>query len=569
MEPFGPTRRVSTCLGLTLVEITLTMVAIAIIASVLVPSIGGIRTRVQLVKLQNDVDRINDAIDIYRASGGDLGDLKEPQAILDRLKSVRLSSSANQYVGLTGSTIDRRLAARVIQGSSQNVSRAVWNPSQHRFVIDSRGSGVVEFYLDDRLAEIDYGEETRKNSALDYNGDPGWIWSYRDRPNPAATATGPPGVPVASVPEAPLPPALAAPVKLREPAILPGGGTFKPSEFPQTVTVSNPNDPSTWLMVSIDGGAYFKYSAPLSITGNATLVAFATGSPDRWISSQPTVATFRRSDPVRLLPPTISLSANQFDDDTPLISVSLSDPNPSGQSRLFYTIVPPGGTTPPRSGWSSYTGPLSLSANTYPSGFTAIAYAWALDPVDYQDSDSSSRSAGADFIFEDPGLTDVLYIIDVSGSMATKVGGSTRIDLVVAALTDAINRLSSQARFSVTTFGGDLEWTDGSLELKTATDANKQGMIAQVSQFKADSSGTNYEAALRSPFLFSQKPQLVYFLTDGQPTAGGDFADEVDTLAAAGIQVNTIGVDLDSAATSRLAGIASKTKGKSKVVKND
>lgn len=548
-------------------EMLITVVVISIIASVSIPNFTGLRSAAQSAKLQNDIDRINQAIDMYRASGGNLAGLSKPQDILDRLKTERQRDTASQFVGLTGSTIDRRLAARITAGGNDGQPRAVWDQAGSRFIVSKRGAGVTEFYLDDALAEVDYGEEIRSTSPLGYNGDPGWVWAYRDRPLPQAPVVGSPGPVVAEVPESPFPTALDAPRELREPVILPGDGTFKPSEFPETVTLSNPNDDSTWLMVSVGGGPFVKYSAPLSLTGNTTVVAFAAGNPSRWISSKLASAAFWKSDPVRLLPPSIRLSAPEFNEDTPTISVSLANPNATGLSQIHYAVVAPGATVPPRSGWAAYGGgSFSVDSNSYPSGFSVQAYARALDAVDYQDSADSTATAGANFIFEDPGITDVLYIIDVSGSMATKVGSSTRIDLVIEALSSAINRLNSSTRFSVATFGGDIEWTDPTLELMTASDASKQAMNDRVSTFKADSSGTNYEAALRIPFLYGRKPAIVYFLTDGQPTSGGDYTDEIDTLAAQGIQVNTIGVDLNQESNDRLAAIASKTKGKSKVV---
>lgn len=566
MDRHRKTCRGNPCPGFTLIEALIVVVVIAIVASIAVPRIGGIHSQVRLAKLEKDVDTINEAIDVYLASGGDLGRLSKPQEILDRLKTVRQSETARQFVGLTGSTIDRRLAARMAGGGDQALPRAVWSGTEHRFVIEPSGTGVVEFYLDESLADRDYGEEARADSALTYNGDPGWVWAYKERAPEPPMAPDPP-VEGAAVPESPLPAAAAPPVGLRAPAIAPGGGTYKPSQFPLTVTLTNPNDSSTWLMVSVNGGGFVKYAGPLTLTADSTIRTYVTGDPARWINSNTASAWFQKSAPAKLLPPAIRLSAPEFDDSTPTISISLTNPNAPGLANLHYAVVPTGGSLPPRSGWAPYGGTVTVSGNAYPSGFTIAAYARALDPVDYQDSDSSSASAGANFIFEDPGVTDVLYIIDVSGSMSTAVGTSTRLDLVISALADAINRLNAQARFSVAAFGGGIEWTDPSLELKEATAANKLAMISQVRTFTSSSSGTNYEAALRIPFLYARKPALVYFLTDGQPTGGGDYADEVDTLAAQGIRVNTIGVDLTLDAGERLAEIAAETKGKARAVK--
>ena len=93
-------------------------------------------------------------------------------------------------------------------------------------------------------------------------------------------------------------------------------------------------------------------------------------------------------------------------------------------------------------------------------------------------------------------------------------------------------------------------------------------MMKAIAGFKT-SGGTNYEAALQLPLRFSTKPAKVYFLTDGEPSAGGSFDDEVATLVTNGIIVNTIGVDLTDAGKSRLKSIASRTGGRATSVETD
>jgi hypothetical protein len=261
-----------------------------------------------------------------------------------------------------------------------------------------------------------------------------------------------------------------------------------------------------------------------------------------------------------LLAPSIQLSAKEFTDTLDTIGIRLSDPNPVGTSDLYFAFAEPGAAPVARSQWQLYKGDLVALSSVFPSGFTIHAYARARDVTADTDSPSAQGEAGANFTFEDPGDGDVLYVIDASGSMKANVGGSTRFRLVQDALIEAIGRLRPGTRFNVVTFAGNIVWSNGTWDLALATDESKKEMIKQVNLFKT-SSGTNYEAGLAVPLKFKTKPEKVYFLTDGEPTGGTHYLDDVAALSAAGIIVNTIGVDLKESSERRLENIATLTGG--------
>lgn len=160
-------------------------------------------------------------------------------------------------------------------------------------------------------------------------------------------------------------------------------------------------------------------------------------------------------------------------------------------------------------------------------------------------------------------------MIDVSGSMDAAVGSSTRLKLVQNALIDAINQLDSGTKFNVVSFSGKIEWTDGTWDLLPANAGNKALFATQIGNWKT-AGGTNYQAALAAPMQFKTKPEKVFFLTDGEPTTGGNnYQTELTALASAGIVVNTIGVDLNPSAEQTLENIAKKTGGSAAVVTTD
>ncbi|MCB1089132.1 MAG: VWA domain-containing protein, partial [Verrucomicrobiae bacterium] len=487
------------CRGFSLVEALIAVALIGVIAAVAMPNLGGFHKSVQKAKLQTDVDVINGAIDVYVANGGDLSGATSPQVIIDRLKTERTSASAARFVGLTGSTIDHRLASRLASASDAGDYRAVWNSTSKQFEIEVGSEAKQEFYLNESFAEKDYGTEQRADSSFDYNTNPGWIWAYNDKlpTGPGVSLTT---VTVATVPSSPLPSPKSPPSILRAPVITPGGGIFRANEYPKAVTLTNPNDASTWLMVSINGGAFSIYSSPITIGANSSVRAYATGDPKSWVNSSTASAYFQQAAPELLASPNIQLSAPDFEDGIDEIAITISNPNAPGTSDLHYAIVQTGTPFPAQSSWALYTGAFSAAAGAYPDGFVVHSYAKSKDPLMYLDSNVAERAAGAYFVFDDPSSKEVLYVIDVSGSMNQIVAGSTlsRLRVVLDALSDAISRLPSTAKFSVATFGNSLEWTDGSGILKDATSANKQTMIDQLALITvATGGGTNYEAALK------------------------------------------------------------------------
>jgi Mg-chelatase subunit ChlD len=206
-----------------------------------------------------------------------------------------------------------------------------------------------------------------------------------------------------------------------------------------------------------------------------------------------------------------------------------------------------------------------VNASQFPSGFTIHACARAVNPAAYIDSSPVQSSVGANFTFADAGSGQIVFVIDASGSMDTAVGSTTRFRLVQDALIGAINRLCPSSRFGVVTFAGNILYSGGTWDYLTATAENKTMIVNEINRFKTDS-GTNYEEALRVPGYFASRPSRVFFLTDGEPTGGGSFSDEVDALAASKVPVYTIGVDLRDTGRSRLADIAAATGGTATMV---
>jgi hypothetical protein len=506
--------------------------------------------------LEQDVKSINSAIDIFVSNGGDLTGLEDPQDILNRMKSARSSETSAAFVGMTGSTIEKRLAARLVPEGESKLA-AVWNAAKSQFEIrEGATSGVQEFYLDEAFAEVEYKAAERHDSLLNYDTKPGWIWAYEDR-NPAPIP-GPTEVVVGSTPDTVLP---TPPRKLDPPNFSIGGGAHPESDFPLSLSLLNPNHSSTWIMASVNGGAFFKYSGPISIPVESSIVAYAIGDPSDWIQSGDRYAAYSvipSPPPVQLLPPSISLSAAIFDESVSEISVSLSNPNRAGSSQLYYSLVPPGEGHGNLSDWKRYSGAIVASVSDFPIGFEVAAYARSNDTKKFLDSVVTTAFTRAEF-FNIPITGDILFVVDASSSMNRAFGSSTRFATTINELNRAIRAMPTNLRFNVAMFDNGIRWSDDTFEIHPATDTFKQSLISQMSKVDPGA-GTNYTAALEIATMFTPRPRQVILLSDGQPN-DTKYRDYLNQLAAEGIRIDTIGLDIGGSTANILGEIAAVTKG--------
>ena len=554
MESFFPSSR----RAFSLVEALLVVAIVGIVAAIAVPGFSGLHRGTRAAKLTTDLKTINAAIDFYEANGGSLEGITDPQAILDKLKTVRESKDAEMFVGFTGSVVDQRLTA-VMMGAGEadsDAPRAVWNAAENQFDIGQSGAGVKEFVLDAQLLSQDFGEESRADSPLNYNDDKGWIWRYEDRAPPPPA--GPTEVAVSDPGSDPLPPA-ATLARLQAPVFNPSGGVSPFSDFPKPVTLLNPNDPSTWIEVSIDGGPFQEYTAAIQVSPGTVVRAFATGDPALWIPSPLITQTYQSTPPQILEPPVIQLSDPAFSTSTTAITVTLNNPNPPGSSELYYALKTPGDAYPPESSWTLYSGPLSVTDSSYPNGFHIKTYARSIDTDQWKDSEFAEAKTQATF-FGIPLMDEVLFVVDASGSMDTDFGGMTRFQAVIQELISAIDSLGPDKSFNVAMFDGGVHWTDGSWSLLEGTAENSHNMIATLQTIEGGS-GTNYEAGLSLPMMYNPKPVQVIFLSDGRPNSSYDYSQELNTLVGNGIRVDTVGIDLDSGALANLEEISNATGG--------
>jgi Ca-activated chloride channel family protein len=154
---------------------------------------------------------------------------------------------------------------------------------------------------------------------------------------------------------------------------------------------------------------------------------------------------------------------------------------------------------------------------------------------------------------------DIVFVLDTSGSMS-----GVKLEQAKAALKFGVESLSANDNFNVISFSGEEHLMNGYL-LKA--DGNEKRNATQVIGALSASGGTNINDALVSAFnLFQpgQRPAMIAFFTDGQPTVGVTDAKQIIKNVAeanrAGVRLFCFGVGYD-VNTSLLDKLAADNRG--------
>lgn len=312
--------------GISILEVLSTVAIIALISSVALPIYHRVVDGTKLTKLENDVATINTSINVYLGSGGSLEGMEEPQAVLDRLKTV----ADRAIIGLERSMLDKRLRAKMQTLAQARLAgpRAVFNPTSMRFSISKAGSstvGVDEFVFDDTLALVDYGTENREG-LLSSEDNSGWLWAYSDEAG--ATLPAPTVIPLLVVNAIPVAPPIQP--YLSEPT--PSGAATGPNGEP------NP-EPATLPAPTI---AVETVSGTGSGADYAELTAFVGGllpspSPDHLVVASGATADTTADTPADAPPaPSVDLllasGAKSY-------LVSFNKESSDEESRIRYTVT--------------------------------------------------------------------------------------------------------------------------------------------------------------------------------------------------------------------------------------
>lgn len=291
--------------GFSLVEVLISVAAIAALAGGALLMISGSIKSAREQKLATDVVTINAALVTFIANGGDLSDANTAAEVIERIKTRAEEDQIDQMVGLRSGFLDPRVTV-VDQDATEaesTAARAYWNPNKKRFVVKYNGAvGIKEFVLDESKADALETEHQRKTTVKFSNRDDDtWVWEYAE--HGMAVAPGPMDLtPVGTVVTGLGLPVVESAVPLNPPTVSVPGDTYPIADYDGLeVTLEDPNPAGvSELFYSVVPGVWEKYVDPIPIDPGTDLETQAVSiDSDRWSDSETTLDPYRTT-PVKL-----------------------------------------------------------------------------------------------------------------------------------------------------------------------------------------------------------------------------------------------------------------------------
>lgn len=202
--------------------------------------------------------------------------------------------------------------------------------------------------------------------------------------------------------------------------------------------------------------------------------------------------------------------------------------------RKRHTLTLPFDFGQQRSGW--WLGRLLRAAALLPALLLAVAIVLLARPI-RPDQPTTERV-----------LTNIEFVMDVSGSMGSEFGGATRFDGSLAAIQAFTNHRRGDA-FGLTIFGNEvLHWTPLTKDLeaiRTAAPFLRPGRMPP--QFGGTEIGKALRASLKQVQLRGQSEGLMVLVSDGESADLGDDKARIigGELATAGVVLYAIHIGDD------------------------
>lgn len=184
--------------------------------------------------------------------------------------------------------------------------------------------------------------------------------------------------------------------------------------------------------------------------------------------------------------------------------------------------------------------------------------------------------AGGTFFGIERHASRFVFVLDYSSSMddgwdgASNAGKASRISALRREVVRSIRSLPLQAEFAVIFFH-DETWTlddAGPVTSKSrrrvfwklATQANKMEAIERISLAQTGG-GTYWVKPLLEGLQMTPKPQVLYLLSDGEPTDWDEMKAEFVKIKMRGVAIDTIALESADEGAARLKALAHKTGG--------
>lgn len=173
----------------------------------------------------------------------------------------------------------------------------------------------------------------------------------------------------------------------------------------------------------------------------------------------------------------------------------------------------------------------------------------------------------------------VVYLVDYSESMRSDTdGGGTRLDALKKELTRSINSLKSGMNFNVIFFShtawtidtegpnqADKGWNGLNetppVPWHMATEQTKQVFTEKIRSMDTGR-GTVWYSPLKMAFSMKPAPDIVYLLSDGEPSDLMDALNRVDGMNPTGVPVDTFAMEEPGEAARAMLEMAEETGGR-------
>ncbi len=175
---------------------------------------------------------------------------------------------------------------------------------------------------------------------------------------------------------------------------------------------------------------------------------------------------------------------------------------------------------------------------------------------------------------------NVVFCVDFSLSMESdsEGGGGTRIQALKKELERSINALPASMQVSVIFFSTS-GWTidtkgpdqyqkgwkgNGKVPAVPWYPASKRlkGVVIDAIKSMPAKGGTNWYPPLKMAFSMTPRPNILYLLSDGEPTDAEYVLTEMDEINPDGVPIDTIAFELPGSPAAQLMMIAEETGGK-------
>lgn len=175
--------------------------------------------------------------------------------------------------------------------------------------------------------------------------------------------------------------------------------------------------------------------------------------------------------------------------------------------------------------------------------------------------------------------TDILFLLDVSGSMKEAIQGEPKIDAARNALLNAVVQIPDDANVGLRMYGHRVELKN---KEESCKDSQLVVPVAKLDKVKIESSVDNLKPLGYTPISFSlqqakndfpaahEAERVIILLSDGEETCGGNPQKTIEDLINQGfkVKVHTIGFDVGNKAEMELRSIAQVSGGKYFSAKN-